>query len=64
MEDKMEKKLKELLDCLIDERVDTYGVLPTVEFLIDFGLTDDQIVDLGFNRQYVRLVRTDDISGI
>lgn len=38
-----------LLDRLLDDRCDAYGVRNTIAYLIDLGLSKDQILDLNFD---------------
>ena len=44
----MEDYKEHLLDRLLDELVELYGIDWTIQYLTDFGLTQEQLVELGF----------------
>lgn len=52
---KIKNKLS-ILNALLDDRCDMYGVRNTICFLFDQGLTFEEILDLGFERDDVAYV--------
>lgn len=46
----MKNYKEQLLDRLIDELIDQYGINWTIQYLIDFGLTQEQLIELGFDQ--------------
>ena len=46
----MENYKEQLLDRLIDELIEQYGINWTIQYLIDFGLTQEQLIELGFEQ--------------
>lgn len=46
----MKNYKKKLLDRLIDELIDQYGINWTIQYLMDFGLTQEQLIELGFEQ--------------
>ena len=45
----MEKKKQELLNKLLDDRCEMYGVINTIQYLLDDGFTEKEIEKLGFD---------------
>ena len=45
----MEKKKQELLDDLLNDRCDMYGVINTIQYLLDKGFSEKEIKKLGFD---------------
>lgn len=54
---RLEEKMIELADTLIDDRINLYGVTNTIAYLMDFGFTDDELIEMGFDSDDVRDVR-------
>lgn len=54
---RLEEKMIELADTLIDDRINLYGVNNTLAYLMDFGFTDDELLEMGFDSDDVRDVR-------
>lgn len=54
---RLEEKMIELADTLIDDRINLYGVNNTLAYLMDFGFTDDELIEMGFDSDDVRDVR-------
>lgn len=51
------EKQKEILNHFIDLYCDVYGSLDTIEELMEQGLSDDEIEDLGFERPDIKFMR-------
>ena len=52
--------LMDLLNQMIDDRCDMFGISNTIIYLKDYGLTQDDIVSLGFEEDYVKKVFEED----
>lgn len=46
----MENYKEKLLDRLIDELIEQYGINWTIQYLMDFGLKQKQLIELGFDQ--------------
>lgn len=46
----MENYKGQLLDRLIDEFIDQFGINWTIQYMMDFGLTQEQLIELGFDQ--------------
>ncbi len=57
MDDKIKVQNKlSLLDQLLDDRCDTYGILNTIAYLFNSGLTVEEIHELGFELADIQYV--------
>lgn len=45
---------KDLADMLIDDYIDTYGVMATIEHLHNYGLTGEQLKELQFDENDIK----------
>lgn len=54
---RLKEKMIELADVLIDDRINLYGVPNTIAYLMDFGFTDEELVEMGFLSDDVYEVR-------
>lgn len=45
-----------VLNTLLDDRCDLYGVKNTIAYLLDQGLIKEEILDLGFDEEDVEYV--------
>lgn len=52
-----EEKMIRLADSMIDDRINMYGIANTIAFLMDFGFTDDELVEMSFDPDDVANVR-------
>lgn len=52
--------LMDLLNQMIDDRCDMFGISNTIIYLKDYGLTQDDIVSLGFEEDHVKRVFEED----
>lgn len=43
-------RMIDLMNMLLDDMIDMYGVRWTINYLLDSGYTDDEIVELGFEQ--------------
>lgn len=55
MKDLMEKKL-ELLEMLIDDRCEMYGIRNTISFLMDNDFTKEELIEMKFDEDDVNYV--------
>lgn len=46
----MKNYKEQLLDRLIDELIDQFGINWTIQYMMDFGLTQEQLIELGFEQ--------------
>ena len=46
----MKNYKEQLLDRLIDELIDLHGIDWTIQYLVDFGLTQEQLIELKFDQ--------------
>ncbi len=46
----MENYIDKLLDYLIDELIEQHGINWTIQHLMDFGLTQEQLIELKFDQ--------------
>ena len=46
----MKNYQEQLLDRLIDDLIDQYGINWMIQYLMDFGLTQEQLIELGFDQ--------------
>lgn len=44
-------RMIDLMNRLLDDMVEMYGYRWTINYLLDFGYTDDEIVGLGFEQR-------------
>ena len=52
-----EEILLNVLNTLVDDRIDMYGYVNTIEFLIDQGIPEDLLInDLGFDADDVQKI--------
>lgn len=58
---KFEEKMIDFADAAIDDRRNLYGVANTIEYLIDFGFTDDELYQLGFCVEDVEVAHENDL---
>lgn len=45
---------KDLADMLIDDYIDTYGIMATIEHLYNYGLTEEQLKELQFDENDIK----------
>lgn len=45
---------KDLADMLIDDYIDTYGIMVTIEHLHNYGLTEEQLKELQFDENDIK----------
>ena len=45
---------KDLADMLIDDYIDTYGIMATIEHLYNYGLTEEQLKELKFDENDIK----------
>ena len=45
---------KDLADMLIDDYIDTYGIMATIEHLHNYGLTEEQLKELQFDENDIK----------
>lgn len=50
-------RIIELADALIDDRIDLYGINNTIAYLVNFGFTDEELIEMGFDADDVGNVR-------
>lgn len=53
------EKAMDILNRLIDDLIDIYGIYETIERLIDFGVTDEELFELGFNQDDIEVAKAD-----
>lgn len=51
-----EKERQDLLDALIDERCEVVGILETIEFLMNLGLSKEQLLKMHFEEEDIEEV--------
>ena len=54
--DLSEEERQNLLDALIDERCEEVGILETIEFLMNFGLSKEQLLKMHFEEEDIEEV--------
>lgn len=54
------EELMDLLNAMIDDRCDMFGISNTIAYLKDYGLTQDDIIALGFDEAMVQEVFAED----
>lgn len=52
--------LMNLLNQMIDDRCDMFGIRNTITYLKDYGLAQDDIISLGFEEDLVKEVFEED----
>jgi len=56
----MKNYQEQLLDRLIDDFIDQYGINLMIQYLMDFGLTQEQLIELGFDQIDIDFARSID----
>lgn len=56
----MKNYKEQLLDRLIDELIDQFGINWTIQYMMDFGLTQEQLIELGFDKIDIDFARSID----
>ena len=54
------EELMDLLNAMIDDRCDMFGIKNTIAYLKDYGLSKDDLVALGFDEAMVQEVFDED----
>ena len=52
----MNENLMSILDMLIDERCELFGIKNTICWLLDAGLTEDELIELHFDEEDIKYV--------
>ena len=59
MKDLTDKKL-ELLEAMLDDRIDLYGVLNTIQYLLDNDFTKEDLLEMGFDEEDINAAIEED----
>lgn len=63
MENLMNKKL-ELLDAMLDDRIEMYGVINTIQYLLDNDFTKEELLEMKFDEADINEAIEDDMEDL
>ena len=63
MENLMNKKL-ELLDAMLDDRIEMYGVINTIQYLLDNDFTKEELLEMKFDEADINKAVEEDIEDL
>ena len=63
MKNLTDKKL-ELLDAMLDDRVEMYGVINTIQYLMDNGFTKEELLEMKFDEADINKAIEEDMEDV
>ena len=63
MKNLMDKKL-ELLDAMLDDRIEMYGVINTIQYLLDNDFTKEELLEMKFDEADINEAIEDDMEDL
>lgn len=63
MKNLTDKKL-ELLDAMLDDRIEMYGVTNTIQYLLDNAFTTEELLEMGFDAADINKAIEDDMEDL